>query len=92
MFAGTLRAGKSISGYLSRGFVEVHNLQKRHDDLARELESRGYSHNSPLLPFPISQCGTISEEVSIQELRKRCPECKQRIDLATPTEQILCQD
>ena len=37
--AGTILHGKRLSGtkYITTGLVEVHNIQKRHDDLAIDM-------------------------------------------------------
>jgi len=45
MFLGSLAKNISLKGYIEKGLVEVHNIIKRHDELAIELGSRGYQHN-----------------------------------------------
>ena len=46
MFAGAIERGYSVKGYLENGLLEVHNLHKRHEELAREIKRRNYGHNS----------------------------------------------
>ena len=48
MLLGTLKKGKSITGFLSGGLVDPCRMYKRHGELVREMERRGYAHNSPL--------------------------------------------
>ena len=47
MFAGVLRKGMGVSGYATKGLVEVHNIRKRHDALALKMLRRGMHHRSP---------------------------------------------
>lgn len=39
MFVGTIRRGRNVRGYLQKGLLEIHNIQKRHDELAEEMQS-----------------------------------------------------
>ncbi|MFR8275029.1 MAG: pyrimidine dimer DNA glycosylase/endonuclease V [Desulfovibrio fairfieldensis] len=48
MLLGTLKKGKSITGFLSGGLIDPCRMYKRHGELVREMERRGYAHNSPL--------------------------------------------
>lgn len=82
MFIGCLKRNKSIKGYISRGLVEVHNLIKRHDELAQEMENRGYKHNSPINTntTKLYHAGSVSTTANITELKKRCQQCKARIN------------
>ncbi len=76
MFEGTIQRGISVKGYLDKGLLEVHNLKERHDELAREMESRGYRHNSPL-EFTINvKSGRINIARSEKDLRGRCVQCR----------------
>ena len=80
MFFGTLRLGKKIDGYISSGLVEVHNINRRHDELAQEMMKRGYRHNSPMENFPLLvKSGFVDVNRSYQELQLRCQECRRRI-------------
>jgi hypothetical protein len=80
MFIGCLQKNKNISGYISNGLVEVHNLINRHSELVNEMTQRGYSHKSPIEPIDLYKAGNVSIDKNIQELKRRCPECKERIE------------
>lgn len=41
MFAGCIDKNKSFDGYIEKGLVEVHNLEIRHNELAKEMKRRG---------------------------------------------------
>ncbi len=87
MFVGTWNAGKSLNGYVNRGLVEVHNIDKRHDELAKEMLKRGMQHKSPLPPMDfgiadasyVDQMGQVDIQKSMEELSRRCEDCKARI-------------
>jgi hypothetical protein len=76
MFLGCLKKGISLKGYIKKGLVEVHNIVKRHDNLALELVRRGYFHRSPMVYPDLYKAGRIDVKSNILELRKRCFECK----------------
>jgi len=77
MFAGTISKGISITGYILKELVNPALIQSRHDQLAEEINKRGYNHKSPL-PFDCSTLPYLPVDVnrSEQELKKRCQECK----------------
>ena len=78
MFVGTIKKGISIKGYLEKGLLETHNLQKRHDELAKEMTERGYKHNSVLeCCFP--EMGNIDVKYNEEDLKRRCLDCRGRI-------------
>jgi len=75
---GNLRhSGKWTKSLTERGFLEPQNFLSRHDELAAEMEKRGFNHNSSLdvsgvdLPF-----GKVDINKSIDDLGVRCGECK----------------
>ena len=77
MLAGTLRRGRSITGFLAKGLLEPGSARRRHDELATEMTRRGYRHRS-LLPSVVwrgSEC--VDRTTSAQELRRRCTECRE---------------
>ena len=90
MFAGSIRAGISLRGYIERGLVIVHRLRERHDALAKEIRRRGWNHKSPLLSPGETQrdlfqfysgregSGALEFDVkkSRQDLLRRCPACR----------------
>lgn len=78
--AGIILHHKRLSGtkYITTGLVEVHNIKKRHDDLAEEMTFRGYQHKSPLPEVTLWTEGCINSEANLIELRRRCPSCEKR--------------
>jgi hypothetical protein len=79
-FLGCIKKGTSLKGYISKGLVEVDKIQKRHDELAEEMIRRGYNHKSPLDCCNLLwEEGCVDSEQNIEELKRRCPECRERI-------------
>lgn len=86
MLLGTLKRGRSIAGFLSKGLLEPVSLKERHDALVAEMEIRGYSHRSPISGHEfrkvasrfseIEKTARVNGEKSIEELYRRCAECK----------------
>lgn len=66
--------------------IEPSNMEKRHDELASEMKSRGYNHQSPFEQPNISYLqeheinAKVNINISINDLKKRCLECKKRIE------------
>jgi hypothetical protein len=79
-FLGALLAGKRIDGYINNGLVEVHNIIKRHNELAEEMKRRRYNHKSPAQECNLWECGWVNAEQNIIELHRRCTECRERIE------------
>ena len=77
---GCISRGKSIRGYIDKGLVEVHNIINRHNELVEEMVNRGYNHQSEIHTCELWREGSVDVNANILELRKRCPECKERID------------
>jgi len=75
MFAACIRKGINLQGYLNNQLVELHNIKKRHDILAREIERRGYSHNSELVLGKKINAGYVDKKANLIELRRRCTDC-----------------
>lgn len=78
MFVGTIRAKKSIAGYVNTGLVEPHNIVSRHNVLAAEMIRRGMNHRSPIPPLNCKESGNVDRERNLIELARRCPRCKAR--------------
>lgn len=76
MFASNIRDGKGLKGYVDNGIVEVHNIVKRHDALAREMKLRGYRHRSPVIKPRLWKAGKVDVKNSIRVLRERCKACR----------------
>jgi hypothetical protein len=81
MFLGALRKEKNIDGYIRNGLVEVHKIVIRHDQLMKEMERRGYNHNSPLVAdISLPKIGEVNVNQNIVELKRRCADCRERIE------------
>lgn len=83
MFVGTLNRGFSVKGYLEKGLLEIHTLQDRHDSLERELcrrKNQEFVIRSPLKSFVVRVDGLANVQANIEELKRRCPECRERIE------------
>lgn len=76
MFVGTIIKGKSISGYVKKNLVEVHNIKKRHIELSEEMVRRGFNHKSELPKFKSFRSGQVFVVKSERELKNRCKDCK----------------
>jgi len=80
MFAGSIRLGKNIAGFIAKGFVETDKIKSRHDDLAVELKKRGFKHKSPMEAFDIVANGKVDVQANLVSLSTRCVMCRMRID------------
>jgi hypothetical protein len=80
MFAGCLLKGISLRGYIEKGLVEVHRLQKRHNQLVGEMKRRGMNHKSPFPNVELYRKGKINVSENIKELKNRCLKCKEKIE------------
>ena len=75
MAVASLRLRKRLDGFLEKGLLELGRLRHRHDELAREMERRGYRHNSPLGRVPRRSEGRVNRRQNRQDLAARCKEC-----------------
>lgn len=81
MFAGTIERKMSIAGYLENNLLEPKLIRTRHDRLAKEMERRGFNHNSPLTPPDTAYLTETQIEWQIDrtqarnELLSRCNQC-----------------
>lgn len=82
--AGTLHNhphGEAIvRGHAEKGQVDTALIQKRHDELATELERRGMNHNSPLDFDDPLKIGYVDVEANKRDLANRCDECRERLN------------
>jgi Pyrimidine dimer DNA glycosylase len=89
MLLGAFRKKKSVTGFIDKNQLEPKSLFKRHEDLAKEMINRNYSHNSALdfsikdiEYLPISQQNKIIDtKQSLIELINRCQECKNNYEM-----------
>ena len=82
MFAGTLRKGISVKGYIERGELDPRLLQQRHDELVEEMLRRGWNHHSPLTVPDYSYVvlppySTIDVAASRALRLSRCEKCRE---------------
>lgn len=70
-------------GQAAKGNIDTSLIQHRHDQLVKELERRGYEHDSPL-DWSASEyyagIGAIDIDENLSELAQRCSDCSHRID------------
>lgn len=79
MFAGTLNKGVSVRGYIEKGLVEIHNIAKRHDEIAKEMLKRNMNHKSPIQKFKKVVAGKVNVQKNAIDLAKRCKECRKKM-------------
>ena len=91
MIVGTIRKhphGEAIvRGHAEKGQVDTSLIQKRHEELADEMNSRGFEHKSPLEYDDEFGIGAIDAErdpsldtrSTRDELADRCEDCRKRI-------------
>ncbi len=77
---GNIESGNSIEGYIEKGHIDTSEIQRRHEELKKEMERRGYNHDSPLNYNDELNTGQLDIDENINELRERCSQCKKRID------------
>lgn len=77
MLAGCLKKGKTLKGYYEKKLVDPASMHKRHEELAIEMQSRGYNHKS-ILP---SLSGIHLPKIELNpaenllDLLSRCNKC-----------------
>jgi hypothetical protein len=91
MFLGALRNGTRLDGYVDMNCLEISSLISRHEELAKEMLSRGMKHTSPFEPIDKVQKyleaqsdkvknSVIDREASIRMLKLRCVDCRKRME------------
>ena len=73
-------SGKWTKALAKKGYLEPQNFLFRHNELVKEMITRGFKHNSPLsvrgIKLPI---GRIDTKKSIRDLKERCIDCRKKI-------------
>jgi hypothetical protein len=83
-FLSSWKRKVSIKG--RKGQMEPAHYKNRHDELAREMINRGYTHGSPLESPDFSYLDAsdfnmrVDPKESVQILKCRCAECRNRIE------------
>jgi len=89
MFAGTIKKGKKIDGFLKNNLFQPRYLLMRHEELKNEMLDRGYNHKSEMnhedcicvLDLTIEQqYWEIDKDAALKDLLDRCPECRKRFN------------
>ena len=79
MFAGSIKRGHNLEGFLKNNLLEPMSLEKRHAQLVEEMEKRGFNHKSPLeiKKSDLEYLGEkkIDVDSSLKELLRRCKNC-----------------
>lgn len=62
------------------GQIEPESMQKRHDELVKEMIARGYNHKSPYEQPDVSYLPImlVDRNKALVDLLERCPECRKR--------------
>jgi hypothetical protein len=93
MFLGSFKKKISIDGYIKNNCTEPEAVSSRHDALVKEMLDRGYNHKSPIseeeLQESLEYLGDkryvkVDKKSSLEDLLKRCPECRARHQVFYP--------
>lgn len=76
MLVGSILKNKSLEGFKKNNLIEVHNINKRHQELVKEMIRRGMNHNSELPKFKSFKYGKVNIQNNLKELKQRCNKCK----------------
>lgn len=82
MFLGTLRRGRSVTGYLENNQFEPRSLYARHEAIAAEMIARGYGHHTPMRAATVEAAVAHVADVRIdtdsaqRTLMARCHLCR----------------
>ena len=80
VIATNIKKGRGIAGFIKNNAIEPQSVEKRHNELAAEMERRGMKHRSPLnFSTEIYPDFKIDRDVSLKLLLGRCPRCAERM-------------
>ena len=88
MLIGWLNKKKPLGRFASDHLIEPRKIRQRHAALVREMRNRGMNHQSPIWSYSLKYLSRPEREAvvdpqdNIVELRRRCPECRRRINRA----------
>ena len=77
MLVASMRNGISLQGFFDNKLIETHNVQRRHEQLVREMRRRGFRHASPLVNIPRRRGGRVDRRANLLELARRCRHCRE---------------
>lgn len=69
-----------VQGHADAGQIDTAWLQHRHDELAEELERRGFEHDSPMEYEDTLRMGGVEASHNRAVLSDRCGDCQSRIE------------
>lgn len=78
MFVGSINKGINIQTYIDTNLCEPNSIISRHEELVKEMLSRGYNHKSPLPDFVYNDDTKVDRIKSYEDLIKRCKDCESR--------------
>jgi hypothetical protein len=85
MFVGSINKHKSIKGFIENNLLEPKSLITRHDEIVKEMKSRGMNHKSDLPEIDwdyLESTGFLNHKIDIKkseiDLFSRCEECKKQ--------------
>lgn len=82
MFAGAIKKGISLDGYVDNNLLEAKSIVKRHREIAHEMKRRGMRHMSPLNKVNLGRASEkirnsrINRAFAMRDLMKRCYRCR----------------
>ena len=77
MLVASMRNGIRLHGFLDNKLIETHNVERRHEQLVREMKRRGFNHASPLVKVPRRRGGRVDRHANLLELARRCRLCRE---------------
>jgi hypothetical protein len=86
-FRSIFEKGTPISKRIELDQIEPESMERRHTELAAEMERRGYHHNSPYKQPSLEKYSKeerehrVNQERSYELLLNRCEECRKRATL-----------
>jgi hypothetical protein len=89
MFVGSMAKGIRMDGYVRNGLLDLSQIERRHQELAREMTQRGFKHKSEMDLEMLTEIyhayshflvTHIDRNSSLHELIQRCSVCKSRYE------------
>jgi len=96
MLLGSMEKCKNISGFMMNiidgkisPLLEPFSLYEYHEQIKEEMLRRGYNHNSEINKVTVQrvlknyrqyELMKVNRSHSVEELMKRCPECRRRFE------------
>ncbi len=81
MIAACMRRKMRLDGYFEKNCIEPRAVKERHDEIAAEMQRRGYDHRTPLRQPGVAYLRGLAgvrvrAKSSLADLMERCPECR----------------